>query len=314
MEAGKVKIVFMGTPDFAVPSLKLLLEKGYDISLVVTQPDKPAGRGKKLKPPPVKEFALEHGLKVVQPETLKDKGFVERLKEISPDFIVVVAYGKIIPKEILEIPKYCVLNVHASLLPKFRGASPIQSALLEGEKETGVTIMKVSERLDAGDIFLQEKVQITEGDNAETLHDKLSVLGAELLIKAIEGIVSGSLQATPQDETRATYCKQISKEEGKIDWSLSAERIFNMIRAFTPWPSAYTYFRGKQLKLLKALAVECSDSSSPGTIVRVDKDSFTVKAGKGCVKVLRVKLEGKREMDAGEFINGYRLSVGEVLA
>jgi len=314
VEAGKVKIVFMGTPEFALPSLNALLERGYSIPLVITQPDKPAGRGKRLKSPPVKEFAVKHGLEVIQPKTLKDESLIKRIKDVSPDFIVVVAYGKIIPKEILSIPKFCVLNVHASLLPKYRGASPIQSALLNGEKETGVTIMKVNEKLDSGEIFAQKRVPIRESDNAKTLHDKLSVIGAELLVKVISEIVSGKAKPTPQDESKATYCRQISKEEGRIDWSLKAETIFNMVRAFYPWPSAYTSFRGKQLKILEVRVVECDEKDKPGTIIKVDRQSFTVKAGDGCLEVLKVKPEGKREMSAGEFINGYRVSVGEVFA
>jgi len=313
VEAGSLKVVFMGTPEFAVPSLKALLDAGYEVVLVVTQPDRPAGRGRRITPPPVKEFAEKHGLRVIQPESLKSGDFLKLLKELSPDLIVVVAYGKLIPGEVLTIPKYGVLNVHASLLPKFRGSSPIQSALLSGERETGVTIMEVTEKLDSGPILLQESIPIGEDDNAGTLHKKLSTLGAALLVKAISGMVSGKLKPKPQDDSKATYCRKITKQMGRIDWSLDASSIVNMVRAFTPWPSAFTSFRGKLIKITDARAVDCPEGADPGTVISAGKGALVVKAGRGCVRVMRVKPEGRREMSAEEFINGYRVCPGDVL-
>jgi methionyl-tRNA formyltransferase len=305
----KLKVVFMGTPEFAVPSLEKLVEEGYEIPLVITQPDKPAGRGKKLKPPPVKLLAVEKGIPVVQPESLKgNEELKKRLEELELDLIVVVAYGKILPPWILEIPKFGVLNVHASLLPKYRGASPIQSALLNGESETGVTVMKISEKLDAGDILTQRKVKIEETDNAQTLHDKLSKAGAELLTETIPLYVSGKIKPTPQNEEEATYCFKITKEMGKIDWKRPAREIFNKVRAFTPWPSAYTFFRGKRVQILKVSLI--NREGEPGEVLEV-KDNLIVGAGEGALKIELLKPEGKREMTGADFVRGYRVKVGD---
>ncbi|MEO2066416.1 MAG: methionyl-tRNA formyltransferase [Desulfurobacteriaceae bacterium] len=305
-----LKVVFMGTPDFAVPSLKALKEAGYEVPLVVTQPDKPAGRGKRLKPPPVKVEAEKLGLKVYQPEKIKDnRELMELLKEISPDLIVVAAYGKILPKWLLEVPKYGVINVHASLLPKYRGASPIQAALLNGEKETGVTIMKVIPELDAGDVISQRKVEITEEDNAQTLHDKLSRLGAELLVETIPKFISGEVKPVPQDNSKATYCPKITKEMGRIDWGKSAEEIFNMVRAFTPWPGAFSHYKGKMVKLSKVLPVE--GEGKPGEVIEA-KRRLVVATGKGALEILRIKPEGRKEISGEEFIRGYRVKSGDI--
>ncbi|WP_027720034.1 MULTISPECIES: methionyl-tRNA formyltransferase [unclassified Desulfurobacterium] len=309
----KFNVVFMGTPDFAVPSLKGLLDSDmFNVSLVVTQPDKPAGRGRRLKAPPVKVIAESHGIPVVQP--LKVKGneeLMDRLKAISPDFIVVAAYGKILPSELLEIPKIAPVNVHASLLPRYRGASPIQSALLNGDAKTGVTIMKITEKLDSGDIYIQEETSISLDDTAQTLHDRLAKIGGRLLVKALPLIASGKLKPVPQDDSKATYCTQIKKEDGRIDWRDDVENIFNKVRAFTPWPSAFTHFKGKLLKITKALPVE--GHGEPGVVMDVDREGFYVGTGKGVLKVLKVKPEGKREMNADDFVRGYRLKTGDRL-
>jgi len=299
----------MGTPQFAVPSLKALVEAGYKVPLVITQPDRPAGRGKKLKPPPVKLEAQKLGIPVYQPERIKDNKELQKLlKEISPDLIVVAAYGKILPDWLLKIPKLGVINVHASLLPKYRGASPIQSALLNGEEETGVTIMEVIPQLDAGPILSQERVKILREDNAQTLHDKLAELGAELLVKTIPPYAKGELQPTPQREEEATYCTQIKKEMGKIDWSRPAEEIFNMVRAFTPWPSAYAYFNGKLIKITKAQPVE--GKGEPGEVIEAGRE-LIVATGKGALKIERIKPEGRKEITGEEFIRGYRVKAGD---
>lgn len=299
----------MGTPDFAVPSLKKLVESGYDVKLVVTQPDKPAGRGKKVTPPPVKVVAEELGIPVYQPEKVKENDELKkRLLEVEPDLIVVAAYGKILPEWLLNLPKYGTINVHASLLPKYRGASPIQWALLNGEEETGVTIMKVIPKLDAGDIISQKRVKIEKEDNAKTLHDKLAEVGAELLVKTLPLYVSGKLKPVPQNEEEATYCPQIKKEMGKIDWRESAEKIFNKIRAFTPWPSAYTTFKGKRVKILKGEPVE--GSGEPGEVIEAGKN-LIVAAGKGALKIERLRPEGRKEISGEEFVRGYRVKKGD---
>ncbi len=299
----------MGTPDFAVPSLKKLVESGYDVKLVVTQPDQPAGRGKKVTPPPVKVVAEELGIPVYQPEKVKENDELKkRLLEVEPDLIVVAAYGKILPEWLLNLPKYGTINVHASLLPKYRGASPIQWALLNGEEETGVTIMKVIPKLDAGDIISQKRVKIEKEDNAKTLHDKLAEVGAELLVKTLPLYVSGKLKPVPQNEEEATYCPQIKKEMGKIDWRESAEKIFNKIRAFTPWPSAYTTFKGKRVKILKGEPVE--GSGEPGEVIEAGKN-LIVAAGKGALKIERLRPEGRKEISGEEFVRGYRVKKGD---
>ncbi len=305
----RLKVVFMGTPEFAVPSLKALYEKGYEIPLVVTQPDRPAGRGKKLKPPPVKAVAEKLKIPVYQPERIKgNEEFRKLIEGISPDLIVVTAYGKILPEWFLDLPRFGAINVHASLLPEYRGASPIQSALLDGKKETGVTIMKISPELDAGDILSQEKVPILPEDNAQTLHDKLSKIGARLLIETIPLYVSGELKPVPQDHSRATYCKPIRKEMGRVDWNFPAEHIFNMVRAFTPWPSAYAEFKGKRVKITKALPV--SGSGRPGEVLET-KRGLIVATGKEALKLEKLKPEGRKEISGEEFVRGYRVNVGD---
>ena len=306
---GSLKVVFMGTPDFAVPSLKALKREGYEVPLVITQPDKPAGRGKRLRPPPVKVLAQELGLRVYQPEKVKEnwelKGILEGIK---PDLIVVAAYGKILPEWLLDLPKYGTINVHASLLPKYRGASPIQWAILNGEKETGITIMKVIPELDAGPILSQKKVKIEEEDNAKTLHDKLANLGAELLVETIPKFVFGEIEPVPQDEGRATYCPQIKKEMGRVNWQEGSREIFNKVRAFYPWPCAFTSFKGKGIKLLKVRPVE--GEGEPGEVIEV-KGGLKVATGEGALLIERLKPEGKKEISGEEFVRGYRVRVGD---
>jgi len=299
----------MGTPDFAVPSLKALKEAGYEIPLVITRPDKPAGRGKRLKPPPVKVEAERLGLKVYQPERIKDNEELKKiLEEISPDLIVVAAYGKILPDWLLKLPGYGVINVHASLLPRYRGASPIQAALLNGEKKTGVTIMKVIPELDAGDILSQREVEIREEDNAQTLHDRLAQVGAELLIETIPGFIRGEIEPRPQNHSQATYCPKITKEMGRIDWERSAGEIFNMVRAFTPWPGAFTHHRGKMVKLTEVRPVE--GKGRPGEVIEAGR-RLVVATGEGALEILKIKPEGRKEIGGDEFIRGYRVRAGD---
>lgn len=299
-------IVFFGTPQFAVPTLKALLSKGEKILLVVTQPDKPRGRGKIIQPPEVKKVAIKEGLSVVQPERIKDESFINILRELKPEFAIVVAYGKIIPKEILEIPQYGCINLHASLLPKYRGAAPIQWALINGEKTTGVTTMLIDEGLDTGPILLQKEIEIEDDDNAETLSEKLSNIGAQLMIETIEKLRKGLIKPVPQTG-KPSYAPQLKKEDGKINWHSSAKAIFNLIRGTYPWPCAYCFLKGERIKLIKAQAIE--GEASPGLIVKA-KNDLVVGTGKGLLKILLLQPEGKKVMTAKEFLCGRKVDEG----
>ncbi len=300
-------IIFFGTPEFAVPTLKALISNGEKIVLVVTQPDRPKGRGKQIQPPEVKKVALEYGLKVVQPEKIRDQSFFSMLRELNAEIGVVVAYGKILPSEILHASEKGCINLHASLLPKYRGAAPIQWALIRGEKTTGVTTMLIDEGLDTGPIFLQKAVQIDDEDNALTLSEKLSNLGADLVVETIKKIRQGLIKPTPQIG-EATYAPQLKKEDGRVIWSLSARDIFNLIRGCYPWPCAYCFFKGERVKLIKAEVLE-GKSSAPGLIIKANNE-IVVSTGKGLLKILSIQPEGKKEMTAKEFILGRRINEG----
>lgn len=299
-------IIFFGTPDFAVPTLKALISRGEKISLVVTQPDKPKGRGKAIQPPPVKKVSLEHGLKIVQPERIKDEAFIESLRTLQPEFAIVVAYGKILPKEILNIPLYGCINLHASLLPKYRGAAPIQWALIRGEKITGVTTMLIDEGLDTGPILLQKEVLIEEDDNGETLSQKLSSIGADLILETIDKMRKGLIVPIPQSG-EPTYAPSLKKEEGKINWNLSAEEIFNLIRGTYPWPCAYCFFKEERIKIIKAQTLE--GNYKPGYIFKA-KEELIVGTASGLLKILLLQPHGKRIMTAKEFICGRKINEG----
>ncbi|NPA48541.1 MAG: methionyl-tRNA formyltransferase [Thermodesulfobacteria bacterium] len=306
----KLRLVFMGTPQFAVPILKALLESEDEVVAVVTQPDKPAGRGKKLTPPPVKVLAQQYGVPVLQPSKIKDPNFLEELRRLAPDAIVVAAYGKILPKEILELPPLGCINVHASLLPKFRGAAPINWAIIAGEKETGVTIMQMDEGMDTGDILLMEKIPIAPDETAGTLHDKLSQLGAKLIVKALKDLKEGRLKPRKQPEEGVSYAPMLRKEDGLLDFSRPAEELANLIRGLDPWPTAYAYFRGKLIKFFKPEVSE-EKEGSPGEILGLEDGALLVGTGKGVLKVREVQLEGKKKISAEEFFRGYRPGVGE---
>lgn len=310
-----MKIIFMGTPDFAVGTLEAINRAGHDIELVVTQPDKPRGRSGKLQMSDVKQYAVAHGLPVYQPERVRDKDAIEGLREYEPELIVVAAFGQILPGEILDMPKYGCINVHASLLPKLRGASPIQTAILEGEDETGVTIQQMGEGLDTGDIISQRSLPILVDDTGGSLFDKLAELGAKLAVDTIDDIENGRICPVPQDESRATYAKKIEKHMGKIDWSLDALVIERMIRALDPWPSTYTHIDGKLLKIWRASAVTVSSDkkSIPGTVTGVSGDSIAVSCGKGSLLVKEVQLEGKKRMEVHDFLLGCRIEPGTCL-
>lgn len=302
----KKGIVFFGTPDFAVPTLKSLIANNENILLVITQPDKPKGRGKNVQPPPVKEIAIKQGLKVLQPEKIKDEKFIETLKKLNPEIAIVVAYGKILPREVLEIPAFGCINLHASLLPKYRGAAPIQWALIKGEKITGVTTMLIDEGLDTGPILLQREVPINDDDNAQSLSEKLAVIGADLVLETVDKMRKGLITPTPQTG-QTSYAPPLKKEDGRINWQKSAIEIFNLIRGTYPWPCAYCYFKKERLKIIKAQPLE--EKASPGLIIKA-KDELIIGTGLGTIKILLIQPEGKKIMTAKEFICGRKINEG----
>jgi methionyl-tRNA formyltransferase len=297
-----MRIVFAGTPAFAVPSLEALLASDYQVVAVYTQPDRPAGRGQRLKPCPIKEVALSHGLYVLQPTTLRTEQAIEEFSRLKPDLLVVVAYGLILPKSLLEIPPLGAINVHASLLPRWRGAAPIQRAILAGDRETGVTIMQMVEQLDAGPMLLQRSVPILPDETAGDLADRLARLGAEALLEALAAIDAGTLEPKPQDESQVTYAGKIAKEEARIDWSQPAWQLERMVRAFNPWPVAFTHFGDTLLRIWCAEAVDRPSQAAPGTIVSAKKN-LEVATGDGCLRLLKVQLAGGRPMAAKDFLN-----------
>ena len=313
-----MRIVFMGTPLAAADTLKALIEAKHEILCVVTQPDRPKGRGQKISFPPVKELALKHGLPLEQPEKVKGNAvFISLIKSLEPEIVVVVAYGRILPKEMIDIPKYGCINVHASLLPKYRGAAPIQWALLNGEKETGVTIMKIDELLDTGEILLQQKVKIEESDNAETLSRKLFAAGSERLLEALKQIEEGKAKYSPQREAEASNAPAITKESAEIDWRKAAVEIHDRVRALVPWPVAHTFYREKLLKIFKS-EVSVADLGAkfrvPGTIAAIVKqEGFVVAAGSGHLLILEVQPAGKKRMRAYDFVIGHDVKIGEIL-
>ena len=310
-----MKVVYMGTPDFAVPPLRALVKAGYEVVGVVTQPDKPKGRSKTLLPPPVKEEALKYNIPVYQPLKVREPEFMETLKNLAPDVIVVAAFGQIIPKAILDLPEFGCLNIHASLLPKYRGAAPIQQAVINGDKEAGVTIMKMGTGLDTGDMISRASVLLAEDETGGSLFDRLSELGAELLVKTLPSVFDGTAVYEPQPEESPTpYVGMITKQMGLLDFQKDAETLERLIRGLNPWPSAYTYLNGKTLKIWKA-AVEKSGSEpeNPGTIIKADKDGIHVVCGQDILILQEVQLEGKKRMDAAAFLRGCHVESGTML-
>jgi len=299
-------IVFFGTPKFAVPALKALILKGEKILLVVTQPDRPKGRGKIIQPPEVKKIAVEYGLPVVQPERIKDEEFIKKLKSLNLEFGVVVAYGKFLPKEILTTAEHGFINLHASLLPKYRGAAPIQWALIKGEKITGVTTMLIDEGLDTGDVLLQKEVQIEDDENTQSLSEKLSLIGAELIVETIDKMRKGIITPLPQ-KGEPSYAPTLKKEDGRINWRKPARDIFNLIRGTYPWPCAYCFLKNERIKIIRAELIE--GLSTPGLILKA-KDELIVGTGKGLLKILLIQPEGKKIMTAKEFVCGRKINEG----
>lgn len=306
-----MKIVFMGTPDFAVGTLHALAESEHEILAVVTQPDKPKGRGKALQPTPVKEEAMRYGIPVYQPKKVREEEFQVVLRELNPDLIVVVAFGQLIPKSILELPRYGCVNVHASLLPKYRGAAPIQWAVINGEKESGVTIMKMDEGLDTGDMIAKTVVPLAADETGGSLFDKLSQVGAQLLLDTIPALEEGTVVCEKQPEESPTpYAAMLNKKMGLIDWSQDASVIECLVRGLNPWPSAYTYLKGKTLKIWQAKVVEKQHEEEPGTIIEVDKKHLVVACKTNALLIERLQLEGKKQMETEAFLRGYAIETG----
>lgn len=303
-----MSIVFFGTPSFAVPSLDALIRSGEEIAAIVTQPDKKKGRGHQMSLPPVKELALKEGLHIFQPASMKDANFLNELSLIRPELIVVVAYGRILPESILNLPPFGCINIHASLLPKYRGAAPIQWAIINGEEFTGVTTMLMDKGLDTGDILLEEKIRISDEDTTETLSRKLSGLGASLLLNTIKGIKEGLLKSRPQTG-EASYAPVIKKEDGLLNWSKTATELFNFVRGMYPWPCAYCYLGKERIKIIRVRAVD--GQGKPGRIERALKDELVVGTAKGLISITELQPEGKKVMSAGEFIRGRNVREGQ---
>lgn len=306
-----MKIIFMGTPDFAAASLEALIDSRHEIQAVVTQPDKPKGRKGELTPSPVKVVAEEKGIKVYQPLKVRDEEFVKTLRAYNPDVIVVVAFGQIIPLSILQMPKFGCVNIHGSLLPKYRGAAPIQWAVLDGEKETGITTILMDEGIDTGDILLKKTIQIDTDETSGSLFDKLMALGAETILETLDELEKGNLTPTKQGESPTAYAKMLTKAMGLIDFTKSAKELDCFVRGMDPWPSAYTLLAGKTLKLWKVRVVE--GGGKAGSVIEIGKESFTVACGEGAIEVLEVQLEGKKRMSAGDFLKGSTLNIGQEL-
>jgi methionyl-tRNA formyltransferase len=309
-----MRIVFMGSAELSCASLEKLAGT-FSVAAVVTQPDKPKGRSLQLQPSPVKTLALKLNLPVLQPLKARDEQFISELRGLNPDLIVVVAYGQILPQTILDLPKFGCLNVHTSLLPKYRGASPIQSALFNGETETGVTMMKMDAGLDTGAIISQARTPVWAGDNSQTLHDRLAQLGAQLLVEAIPNYVAGNMLPVPQPSAGASYAAKIKKEDGQIDWHAPAEKILNRLRAFTPWPGAFTFLKtGPKPQLLKIWKAEVAGNNGPAsTVLSADKNGIVIGCGKDALRILELQREGGRRMGAADFLAGNPLKLGEKL-
>jgi methionyl-tRNA formyltransferase len=306
-----MKIIFMGTPDFAAASLEALIDSRHEIQAVVTQPDKPKGRKGELTPSPVKVIAKREGIKVYQPLKVRDEEFVDTLRAYNPDVMVVVAFGQIIPLSILKMPKFGCVNIHGSLLPKYRGAAPIQWAVLDGEKETGITTILMDEGIDTGDILLKKTIKIDADETSGSLFDKLMALGAETILETLDELEKGNLTPTKQGESPTAYAKMLTKAMGLIDFTRSAKELDCFVRGMDPWPSAYTLLAGKTLKLWKVRAVD--GSGKAGSVIEIGKESFTIACGEGAIEVLEVQLEGKKRMSAGDFLKGSTLNIGQEL-
>ena len=322
-----MRVIFMGTPDFSVGTLEALIGAGHDVCLAVTQPDKPKGRGKEMQFPPVKETALKYGIPVYQPRKIRNPECIEELRKYNADVMVVIAFGQILPKKILEMTPYGCINVHASLLPKYRGAAPIQWSIIEGEAVTGVTTMQMDEGLDTGDMIMKAEVPVSEDETGETLHDKLAAAGAKLCVETLEALEKKTAVFEKQGESPTAYAKMLTKEMGNIDWAQPAVRIERLIRGLNSWPSAYTHWNGKVMKIWRAKAdtqtvedMQMGDDGRygargtiPGTVTSVGKEEFTVQTGDCGLRVYEVQIPGKKRMETGAFLRGYTMETGTIL-
>lgn len=310
-----MKVIFMGTPDFSVGTLEALIDAGHEVVLVVTQPDKPKGRGGKMQFTPVKEVAVAHEIPVYQPKRIREPECIEELRKYEADIMVVVAFGQILPKEILEMTPYGCVNVHASLLPSYRGAAPIQWAVINGDPVSGVTTMQMNEGLDTGDMLLKVEVPLEEKETGGSLHDKLAAAGAKLCVETLKALEEKNVVPEKQGESPTAYAKMLDKHMGKIDWTMSAREIERLIRGLNPWPSAYTSWNGneKGMKIWEAEVLDKESKETPGTIVSVEKDGFLVQTGEGMLKITALQIPGKKRMDAAAFLRGYQMETGTVL-
>lgn len=310
-----MKVIFMGTPDFSVGTLEALIEAGHEVALVVTQPDKPKGRGGKMQYTPVKEVAVAHNIPVYQPKRIREPECIEELRKYNADIMVVIAFGQILPKEILEMTPYGCVNVHASLLPSYRGAAPIQWAVINGEKVSGVTTMQMNEGLDTGDMLLKVEIPLDEKETGGSLHDKLAEVGARLCVETLDALKAGTVTPEKQGDSPTAYAKMLDKHMGKIDWKMSAKEIERLIRGLNPWPSAYTRWNenDKGMKIWEAEVAEGQTDKAAGTVVEVAKDGFFVQTGDGLLKITALQIPGKKRMDAAAFLRGYQMETGTVL-
>ena len=309
-----LKVIFMGTPEFAVPSLEALKENGYDIKLCVTQPDKPSGRGNKITYCPVKAFAIDNNIDVLQPETVKTPEFADKLRSYNPDVLITAAYGKILPKDVLEIAPLGCINVHASLLPKYRGSAPIWWVILNGESETGVTTMFTDVGMDTGDILLCEKIEIDDSINTGELYDKLADLGAKVLIQTLKELEEGILQRKPQDGSIATYAPMIKKEMGLIDWAKASKAIHNQVRGLNPWPSAYTFYQGKRMKIFRTELVDSvAVKDIAGRIISVSDKGILVSTGDGAILITEIQFDSSKRLSVMDYLRGHNITENVIL-
>ena len=311
---GRPRLIFMGTPDFAVPTLKALISHGYDVLAVVTQPDRPKGRGKKLATPPVKQVALEHRIEVLQPEKASDDLFCGQIRVKEPDLIVVVAFGQILKKKLLDIPKWGVINVHASLLPNLRGAAPIQWTILNDETKTGLTVMHMDEGMDTGPILFQEEIPVLEDETAGRLHDRLAVMAGDLMAKSLERMSGNRIRETPQDHTKATYAPKIAKELSLVDWKEDAAKVSARIRGMDPRPGAYTLWEGREIKLFASTVIDRNgEEGLPGQVLSLREGCLAVGTRRGTVGIRELQYPGKNRLSAKEFLRGFSIPEGAVL-
>lgn len=308
-----MKIVFMGTPEFAVPCLQKIIDEGHEVVAVVTQPDKPKGRGKKLAMPPVKELALKYDIPVYQPLKAREESFVDTLKEMNPELIVVVAFGQILPKSILDIPKYGCVNVHASLLPRYRGAAPLNWVIINGEEKTGVTTMYMDEGLDTGDMILKSEIPLDDEITAGELHDKMMIDGAKVLKETIDLIEKGEAPREKQSNEDTCYSPIMNKSLGNIDWKKSAIDIHNLVRGINPWPSAYTTYEGQTMKIWKTKVIDKNSNKDPGTIISIDKEGINVSTSEGILQIKEIQMAGKKRMEVPEYIKGNNINTDIIL-